>query len=125
MAFTARPTVYNGIPMRSRLEARFAAYLDTDGALDEGMTWTYEPRAYASQQGQYLPDFEVRGEGATRLFVEVKPTIEAAYLTLPRIAIIWRSDPSAWLMVVVDGGLYLLAEGQGSPFRCGQLDWGA
>lgn len=36
MAFQARPTVYDGIPMRSRTEARFAAFLDR-----AGFEWAY------------------------------------------------------------------------------------
>lgn len=74
-----RPTVYNGIQMRSRLEATYAEWLDTNG-----IVWHYEPRAYASQLGQYLPDFVLPGievavlrdEAAPALWpvaVEVKP----------------------------------------------------
>jgi hypothetical protein len=52
----ARPTSYKGIEMRSRLEADFAGYLDRKEKI-----WEYEPRAYASQHGQWVPDFEVIG----------------------------------------------------------------
>src|SRR3712207_2492916 len=50
----ARRTMYRGIPMKSRLEARAAQWLDSA----PGVRWQYEPVAYADQTGQYLPDFE-------------------------------------------------------------------
>jgi len=70
----ARPTIYNGIKMRSRLEAGFAAWLDR-----HHFEWEYEPYALATEDGQYLPDFVIhnvfaawRSEPVT-VFVEVKP----------------------------------------------------
>lgn len=66
-ALRARPTVYRGTLMRSRLEATFAANLDR-----YALSWQYEPCAYADATGQYLPDFEVQHDGF-RWFVEVKP----------------------------------------------------
>ena len=53
--FTARPTVYRGVKMRSRTEARYAAALD-----DLGVSWEYEPCCFADGRVQYLPDFRVR-----------------------------------------------------------------
>jgi hypothetical protein len=44
---TARPTTNRGVQMRSRLEARYAAWLDR-----HGFTWEYEPRCYATEAGQ-------------------------------------------------------------------------
>lgn len=69
----ARPTIYNGIQMRSRLEAGFAAWLDERGA-----TWEYEPHAFASPSGQYLPDFLVRdvvraNREPADAYIEIKP----------------------------------------------------
>lgn len=53
--FKARPTMYGGHRMRSRLEAGFAAWLD-----QWGIKWEYEPEAYAAAGlGQYLPDFRL------------------------------------------------------------------
>lgn len=74
----ARPTAYKGIQMRSRLEARYAAWLD-----HWRFQWEYEPRCFASELGQYLPDFVIHdvavlgSEAATRqdVYVEVKPTV--------------------------------------------------
>jgi hypothetical protein len=101
-----RPTVYKGIPMRSRLEAKAAADLDLEGA-----RWIYEPRAYADETGQWLPDFEVWAPGphgeTLHYLLEVKPTEEAAlgavakvrpvFASLPRIAVMidWPA-PSVW-----------------------------
>lgn len=72
--FTARPTVYKGIQMRSRLEAGFAAWLDR-----EHLTWEYEPCAFATEAGQYLPDFRLSNVnvvgmlGTRTVYAEVKP----------------------------------------------------
>ena len=72
-----RPTVYNGVQMRSRLEAGFASWLDR-----WGFEWEYEPHALASESGQYLPDFILRGvqtfgiypsNPTVDVYVEVKP----------------------------------------------------
>lgn len=68
----ARPTTHRGIAMRSRLEAGFAAWLDS-----VRLDWTYEPQCYASELGQYLPDFHlagvpIRGAEPRHIFVEVK-----------------------------------------------------
>lgn len=88
----ARPTVYCGIPMRSRLEARYAAFLgDRSG-------WAYEPRAYADEHGQYLPDFQLLGDDDDPpAFVEVKPTREAALGDIDRVRPIFASEPEAWI----------------------------
>ena len=107
----ARPTTYNGIPMRSRLEARYAAQLD-----DEGRHWTYEPRAFANQAGQYLPDFQVEPEDddpwPATMFVEVRPTVDGAFRAMTQMPIIWDSLPDAVLMIVIpDQGLYWWSSG--------------
>lgn len=97
--FKARPTVYKGIQMRSRLEAAFAAWLDKFD-----MTWKYEPHAFASENGQYLPDFELPeiefiGPPA-RVFIEVKPTQPDPDVLLAQRSIIKDSDPEAQLVAV-------------------------
>lgn len=93
----ARPTTYNGIPMRSRLEASWAAALDA-----EGWEWIYEPRAYASPAGQYLPDFEITSL-ALPVFVEVKGHLDMGDLleVLGRMEIILVSVPTAMLWLFV------------------------
>ncbi len=100
--FKARPTVYRGTLMRSRLEARFARYLDATG-----VAWIYEPRAYGGTEGDYLPDFQVIERGHS-VFIELKPpmdpeTIENAdklERAMERMEIIWESEPAASLMLV-------------------------
>lgn len=99
----ARPTIYNGIQMRSRLEARVAAWLDSLGA-----TWVYEPVAFASPEGQYLPDFElvadpsVWGPLTRRVYLEVKGHLafDDYFAIQNRIAsIVCHSDPRAVLLI--------------------------
>lgn len=85
----ARPTTYKGVEMRSRLEARYAQWLDA-----QGLEWTYEPRCFASDDGQYLPDFQIDGVrvlGSVHpIFVEVKPNFD--YLK--------RSDHCSWSRII-------------------------
>lgn len=70
-----RPTTYKGIKMRSRLEAGYAQWLD----LAE-LKWEYEPQCFASEKGQYLPDFVIHDLSVSwepapiTAYVEVKPT---------------------------------------------------
>lgn len=91
---TARPTTYNGIAMRSRLEADIARFLD-----EEGLAWTYEPRAFADRAGTYLPDFEIL-DRPRPTFLEVKGTFALAEPAMERMEIIWSSIPDALLVIV-------------------------
>ncbi len=91
----ARPTTYRGIQMRSRMEARVAAMLD-----GLGRKWRYEPRAFASQRGQYLPDFEIVVDPP--FFIEARPTMEGAYRAMGQMLVILDSIPDASLSIVVD-----------------------
>ncbi len=90
--YKARPTIYNGIQMRSRLEARYAAHLDAKRA-----TWEYEPSCFASPKGQYLPDFLINGS----IYVELKPISEwpNRFDHLERMHIIRASVMGAALVV--------------------------
>lgn len=94
----ARPTLYNGIAMRSRLEARYAAWLDR-----EHIRWEYEPECFATSTGQYLPDFRLHDIiifGSPRvLYIDTKPTAADTAATLTRMQIIHRSHSDAWLGV--------------------------
>lgn len=111
----ARPTTYKGIAMRSRLEARFAAYLDAPWQLP-GLRWQYEPRAFGSERGQYLPDFQVWSPDdplGAPYYLEVKPTLAQATEIRDRMAIIWDSAPDAVLCIYAhDEGLLLCALGE-------------
>jgi hypothetical protein len=101
----ARPTVYKGIRMRSRLEADYASALDRDGE-----TWEYEPTCFGAAKGQWLPDFRISADG---IYVEVKPAYLMAYdgpsildtydrvdKILKRMTVAWESEPDAHLMLV-------------------------
>lgn len=95
----ARPTTYKGTPMRSRLEARYAAWLDRIK-----VRWEYEPRCFADDTRQYLPDFLLHDililQGPRRVYVDVKPTEAHATVELiHRMAVIWETDPDAFLAV--------------------------
>jgi hypothetical protein len=59
----AIPTLYAGIQFKSRLEARFAEWLD-----ERQFEWEYETKTFGINQ--YKPDFYVRVAG---VYVEVKP----------------------------------------------------
>ena len=106
--------------MRSRLEGRFARYLD-----NLGLEWTYEPRAYGSPAGDYLPDFEVAHNGRS-VFVEVKPTIgdlDTVEKALERLTVIWASIPSA-ILVLAFGDTPTVLVAQGDHGRWEITDWG-
>lgn len=99
-----RTTFYNGIRMRSRLEASFAAWLDR-----HELEWSYEGPAFGNPARQYLPDFTVTSE-VGRIFVEVKPKP----LSFDEIA--WRADvirasiPNARLVAVWPASDHVLSE---------------
>jgi hypothetical protein len=59
-------TVYRGYRFRSRLEARWAVFFDA-----AGIDFYYEPEAYQTSLGGYLPDFYLPSFGGG-IFVEVK-----------------------------------------------------
>lgn len=102
--FKARPTVYKGVQMRSRLEAGFAVWLDK-----VNLRWEYEPTAFASPEGQYLPDFRVLGlpiiGAVADAYFEVKPhpqpTPRHYASTLEKqLSVIWDSEPDALIFNV-------------------------
>ncbi len=111
----ARPTTYKGIRMRSRLEAIFAASLESvmqeEPERFAPPVWEYEPMCFASQRGQYLPDFAywIRQHDGTaaRVYIEVKPVIRSQEMLddiLERMSIIWDSEPDAILSLCELGG---------------------
>jgi hypothetical protein len=122
-----RPTVYNGIQMRSRLEADYAAYLDGNGR-----TWKYEPECFANAEGQWLPDFQVIWPKGGETFVELKPAgrLEDNYMGLndesidkhlTRMAIAWASKPDAELALIYwnyggRGAMEIFSSGHNSPW---------
>lgn len=126
--FQPRPTTYCGIPMRSRLEALWAAHFDNEP--DHG-PWLYEPRCFASPAGQYLPDFVMLDDpldlASAQAFVEVKPRILTASQMAAeqrRMSIIWDSmldvalslymgPPDDYLWLLGDRGIW-----ESEPIEC-------
>lgn len=92
----ARSTKYKGIQMRSRLEAGYAELLDTS---TPKIAWTYEAGCFASDEGQYLPDFRLGGDPVPSLYIEVKPSIADEFEALKVMHIIRESEPAALLAV--------------------------
>jgi len=101
----ARPTLYKGIQMRSRLEADYASALDR-----AGFTWEYEPVCFGSPDGQWLPDFKL-SYPERNTYVEVKPLslltsgehwqrISNVDAVLQKMTAAWLSEPDAWLQLV-------------------------
>lgn len=68
MAIAAIETTYAGCRFRSRLEARWAVFLDR---LD--IQWEYEPQGYEFDGQRYLPDFHLPAMG---IDVEVKGVMD-------------------------------------------------
>lgn len=116
---TARPTIYKGIEMRSRLEAWWARAWD-----HKGIDWTYEPNAFGSEYGQYLPDFRIsdrRPNGTERVcYVELKGVVVDPAPFLRRMQIIWSSQPEAILFLIENHGERVW---MGSVKEDGSSDW--
>lgn len=58
MTIPSIETQYAGCRFRSRIEARWAVYLDI-----VGVKWEYEPEGFKTPAGWYLPDFRVGESG--------------------------------------------------------------
>jgi len=74
-----KPTTYHGVRFRSRLEARWAVFLDYYILADQ---WIYEPRNFTlpKEGWGYTPDFFFK-TGTAQGFLEVKPVMpEESYL---------------------------------------------
>lgn len=130
--FRARPTVYKGIKMRSRLEAGFAAWLD-----ENGFEWEYEPQAFASEKGQYLPDFKLSeidvAASATdatsaTAYVEVKPDsfefsdVDEHARLARSMAVIHESEPHTLLLLVRPSSVFALGTTPGR-FGWAPMSW--
>lgn len=67
-----KPTTYAGVTFRSRLEARWAVFLDAHFLVND---WLYEPRTYRLNNGwEYTPDF-LYTLGDWKIYLEIKPEL--------------------------------------------------
>lgn len=68
----AKPTRYRGVQFKSRLEARWAIFLDNLYLITE---WVYEPAKFKMQgtNWEYTPDFRI-SLAVFQLYLEIKPT---------------------------------------------------
>lgn len=108
----ARPTVYKGIQMRSRLEAKYAQELDK-----HQINWEYEPKCFADETGQYLPDFVLRGiqeddpppwhRHGDATYIEIKPVLNADVVArvAPLMERIFASEPFAELRILAPSSM--------------------
>ncbi len=67
MGIKAIDTEYDGVLFRSRLEARWAIFLDA-----MRVRWVYEHEGYHTRRGPYLPDFWLPEQ---KCWVEIKATM--------------------------------------------------
>lgn len=111
--------------MRSRNEARFAAWLDT------WCVWEYEPFAYRGDDGnEWLPDYRLFDVSVswlkhpTTVFVELKHpnwfrqvSADEWDRTLHKIASIFDSDPTAVVILAEsEAAPMLVRRGAGKPY---------
>lgn len=120
--YRPRATTYNGIRMRSRLEASFAQWLDS-----LSLEWEYEPMCYANETGQYLPDFIVKNVNVLfdepdikDLVIEVKPsnwpTKESVQKLADRMRIVPAEVAGMIIVAVQDQGLFCLNAVHGDEY---------
>ncbi len=101
-------TVYKGYAFRSRLEARYAVFLD-----GLGVPYDYEPEGFALAGINYLPDFrltkarcwlEVKGQMPNE--DEIEKAKRLANATGWPVFIVWGDPVSTF--VLSDGGILLI-----------------
>jgi hypothetical protein len=96
MAAKPIPTWHAGIQFRSRLEARWAVFLDQ---LD--LSWEYESQGFVVDGTPYLPDFLIFTAGGM-VWAEVKPTWDADPAGIARFRrfVMWRPQPSLAVLLI-------------------------
>jgi hypothetical protein len=93
-------THYNGYKFRSRLEARWAVFLD-----DLFIKWDYEIEGFETENGlRYLPDFLIHNDKKTKLLLEV--TGEEIGFNRIKIDNFVNSCDGKFVVVVVFGDPY-------------------
>jgi hypothetical protein len=68
MNIKAIETEYKGYRFRSRLEFRWAFFLD-----EINVSWSYEEEGYKQDSVMYLPDFSIYHKNDVKSFLEIKP----------------------------------------------------
>ena len=90
-----RPTEYDGMRFRSRLEADYARALDMSG-----QAWEYEPCTFRAGPGRvWVPDFLVNGTYTELKNQDLSADETAAQLR--RIAVAFAAEPGAVVRLVV------------------------
>jgi hypothetical protein len=107
----AKPPMYAGVAMRSKLEADFARHLDR-----LGIGWAYEPRVFGSKGSGYLPDFQITRDGVD-FYIEVKPTLGEVPEARSRMEVIWKREPKAMLLVACAEGCTFWTAAKGKPWE--------
>ena len=85
-------TEYRGYRFRSRTEARFAVLFDA-----AGIAWQYEHQGFNLNGVRYLPDFYLP---ELKIYVEVKPTKEAAKQAAPLLGALMEASGCDGLFAV-------------------------
>jgi hypothetical protein len=88
-------TTYKGYKFRSRLEARWAVFLD-----DIGLVWEYEKDGYNLPSGPYLPDFYLTDWNC---WVEVKGTYPTEEEKTKCEELHWETDKAVLLVYGLPG----------------------
>lgn len=105
------PVTFDGVKMRSTLEADFARHLEKMGC-----RWAYEPRVFGPRGEGYLPDFRIRRAGPS-CYIEVKPTLAEVPEAQRRMEVIWDTEPDAVLLVACAEGSTFSAAVKGEPWE--------
>lgn len=92
MSIRAIETQYKGYRFRSRLEARWAVFLET-----LKIKWAYETEGYSADGIGYLPDFElsvpIDNNDALPVFVEIKPNRDITEIELEKALLLSERAP--------------------------------
>ncbi len=123
----ARPTTYNGITFRSRLESRWARAFDR-----AHWDWHYEPERFAdpgSVKGEYVPDFRI-DRHTVSTYVEIQPPLTGLQrvIAAKKLELVWNEHPEAglWLLHKIadeDGGGFTMNVSVGWPDHAWQAGW--
>src|SRR4030042_1299855 len=133
-----KPTTYNGINFRSRIEARWAVFMDNCG-----VKYEYEPETFKLSSGLYVPDFflidldcflEIKYDGCEDVIVNIKcgnlsdvsnKTVFLLAMTIPNENEIdcsgWTYERSTSMAMFSGGGLVDYHYCWCECFKCGKV----